>query len=113
MTTTQQMILDAILARAKRPLTIDFDFANTGYIRSIDETTLRALHSLRFEFQKERCSFEIPGYHPQPYDKFVATHYYGQERTERQIKAVKSTPMEVVDAVVAYLDHGTREEQRC
>ena len=108
---SQDMILDLIEQRSKSMLTIDFDYANTGFIRSIDPLTFAAKHSVRFDFQKDRCSFEIPGPHSGPHDKFLATHYYGRARTDRQIAAVKSTPKEVVNTVVAYLDHGTREEQ--
>lgn len=100
MTTMQQTILQAIEDKSYGiTYTLDFTYSNTGFIRALDPKTLMATRSLRFMFQDGSVSFESTD----PKYKTVATHYYGKERREDHIPAVKSTPVEVVDAVIAYL----------
>lgn len=98
MTTMQQTILKAIDDKMEPyQYTLDFTYSNTGFIRAIDDNALLATRSLKFMFSDGYVSFDLPRH------ETVACHYYGQERRDGQIPAVKSTPMEVVDAVVAYL----------
>jgi hypothetical protein len=102
MTTQQQLILEAIVDKMEpHTVTVDKEWANTGYIRCIDDKTLLATRSLRFDFQKEYVNFKVPG--DSTREGIIASHDYGRPRRDGQIAAVKSTPMEVVDTVVAYL----------
>lgn len=100
MTTQQTLILDAIQERCKATLTIDYGYANTGVIRAIDPETMLAVRSLEFDFQERSAKFVIPQLRAHPF----ACHYYGKPRREGQIDAVKSTPMEMIDAVINYLE---------
>ena len=98
----QQLIIEEIKNRMEpHRYTIDFEYANTGYIRAIDPKTLLATRSVAFDFQKTRFDFKIAGT-GDPRD-YVAVHTYGQERRQGAIPAVKSTPTEAIDAIVAYL----------
>lgn len=104
----QQLIIEAIVnAMEPRRVTIDHQYANTGFIRVIDERTLLATRSVSFNFQAERFDFKrvTPG--DRSAEDWLASHTYGRERREGQVPAVKSTPIEVVDAVVAYLKGAT------
>jgi hypothetical protein len=103
MTTQQQMILDAIEKRVAGAITIDYTWGNVGFIRNVDPTTLAATRSLAFDFGSESCTFKTPS----PNSEIFASCWYGKPRREGHIPAVKSTPGEVVDAVVAYLNGGT------
>lgn len=96
----QTLILDRLtdrLTAAGATFTVDFKYANTGTVRVLDPDTLAAAAQLDFDFQDRRCSFDVD------YRTTIACHWYGQARTETQIPAVKSSPGEVVDTVVAYL----------
>ena len=100
MKTQQQIILDAIVDELEqtRHVTVDFVYANTGYIRVIDATTLAATRSVTFDFQKTYVTFKVADS-----PDYIASHTYGKPRRDGQIAEVKSTPREVVDTVVAYL----------
>jgi len=102
----QSVIIEAIENRM-HPLriTIDHKYANTGYIRAIDEHTLLATRTVSFTFQDER--FDFQAVEPADRSQYVACHRYGTPRREGQIDAVKSTPVEAIDAVVAYLKGAT------
>jgi hypothetical protein len=100
MTTQQQIILEEIVKRCDPyRVTIDHQYSNTGYIRLIDDATLLAKRSVSFFFADDHATFKTPA----PGGETVATHYYGKARREGHIPAVKSTPIEMIDTVVAYL----------
>lgn len=104
MTTQQQIILEEIVNRCDpHRVTIDHQYANTGWIRLIDDATLLAKRSVSFFFANDHATFKTPSPNAEP----VATHYYGKERREGHIDAVKSTPIEMIDTVVAYLKGDT------
>lgn len=101
MTTQQQIIMETIRDGMKiHTVTVDYDFANTGWIRRLDPLTLLATRSVHFDFQNGGATFTDGG---SGVDGYIATHNYGKERRQGQIPAVKSTPKEMIDAVVNYL----------
>ena len=96
----QQLILNALTERMTQAgwtFTIDYDFSNNGIIRIVDPTTLATTTGVEFKFERDLCTFTRPGS-----DDWVAVHWYGKERTSQSMK-VKSTPGEVIDAVMTYL----------
>ena len=100
----QQLIIEAIEnAMDPHPITIDGEYANTGVIRAFDIKTMFATRSIHFDFQLNRCEFKRPGPPGCTARQVLAAHVYGRARLDHEGDHVKSTPAEVVDAVVAYL----------
>lgn len=99
MTTQQQLILDEIEDRCRVKITITPEYANTGIIRALDEETLAATRSLKYDFQDDRAAFR-PVASP---DLPVGVVYYDRPVPSTR-DCIKSTPMELITAVIDYLE---------
>lgn len=98
MSTTQELILEAIRDRVEKPglrFVDDRQYANTGTIR-VYTTDLGLVGQVTYGFQPERCDFG-------PMTGYVAVLNYGRARTPGQVEAVCSTVPDLVDRVVTYL----------
>ena len=103
----QDVMMDRLERRLRAggwTFTVDYSGITRGVVRLIDDKTLYAKAGVWFSFTDDGCEFTETSNTLYP----VASCTYGQQRHEGHIPSVKSTPAEVLDAVVTFLVDGAQ-----